>query len=805
MKTAAKLTRRAVRAFPGRYLALLLIVLLSVGFFSGLKITRTAMADTADNYLSEQNFYDYRLMSTLGFTDSDVEEFAALDFVSSAEGVKSLDAIAAHGGVSAPYHFMSLPGSVSTPSLTAGRLPQSAGECLADDERFTESDIGTAIIVESADGLTRTEYTIVGLANSPMYLGTDRGTTDIGSGSLAGFIYLLPECFTSEAYTEVQLTLRETAAAWSDEYDALISQYEDEVSALCTRLANEHYSSLLSQNGLTADTAAAAGLSEPQTYVLTRDENAGYVSFESDTSIISGIANIFPFFFILIAMLVCITTMTRMVDEERTQIGVLKALGYSAAAVSAKYLLYALSAAVIGWAAGFFLGTWALPRVFWYAYSSIYDFAPIAYVFSPTLAAATLLAALAFILGATLISCRRELAGVPAGLLRPRAARKGKRIFLERITPLWRRLTFLQKVTLRNMFRYKKRLVMMLVGISCCTALLVTGFGVRDSMIDTGSLQYENVQTYGMEAGFTGEGSEIRDRLAGLDGVAGVTLAAVHSVDVDAADAPGSVSLYVFEDAEGMDGYWQLGSGGEGVAFPGAGQAVVSNAMAERLGLGVDDSLTLRNTDGSTLTVTISGVFDNYLGNYVIVSAATYGEWAPNTALLKTGGDEEALARTLTGLEGIDGVTRLSTTRDSVNSALSCLNYIIWLIVGFSGALAFIVIFNLTNINLAERSREVATVEVLGFRPGETNSYILRENVVLSVAAGLLGLPLGVVFHRMVMGMIVIDSIAFDVRISPLSFVLAFVFTVCFALVVNIFMRRRVAKIKMAESLKAVE
>lgn len=355
------------------------------------------------------------------------------------------------------------------------------------------------------------------------------------------------------------------------------------------------------------------------------------------------------------------------------------------------------------------------------------------------------------------------------------------------------------------MFRYKKRLVMMLVGISCCTALLVTGFGVRDSMIDTGSLQYENVQTYGMEAGFTGEGSEIRDRLAGLDGVAGVTLAAVHSVDVDAADAPGSVSLYVFEDAEGMDGYWQLGSGGEGVAFPGAGQAVVSDAMAERLGLGVDDSLTLRNTDGSTLTVTISGVFDNYLGNYVIVSAATYGEWAPNTALLKTGGDEEALARTLTGLEGIDGVTRLSTTRDSVNSALSCLNYIIWLIVGFSGALAFIVIFNLTNINLAERSREVATVEVLGFRPGETNSYILRENVVLSVAAGLLGLPLGVVFHRMVMGMIVIDSIAFDVRISPLSFVLAFVFTVCFALVVNIFMRRRVAKIKMAESLKAVE
>ena len=805
MKTAAKLTRRAVRAFPGRYLALLLIVLLSVGFFSGLKITRTAMADTADGYLSEHSFYDYRVMSTLGFTDGDVEEFASLGFVSSAEGMKSADAIVEHGGVSSPYRLMSLPESVSKPSLTAGRMPESVDECLADDERFTASDIGTAITVESSDGLTRTEYTIVGLANSPMYIGTDRGTANIGSGSLAGFICLLPECFTSEVYTEVQLTLSETAAAYSDEYDELVSAHKDAVSELCSRLADERYTSLLSQYGLTEDTAAAAGISRPQTYVLTRSENAGYVSFESDTSIISGIANIFPLFFILIAMLVCITTMTRMVDEERTQIGVLKALGYGDAAITAKYMLYALSATVLGWLGGFFLGTWALPKVFWFAYSSIYGFAPLKYVFSPSLAAVTLLAALVFILGSTWLSCRRELGSVPAELLRPRAAKKGGRVFLERMTALWRRIPFLQKVTLRNMFRYKKRLVMMLVGISCCTALLVTGFGVRDSMIDTPSLQYDNVQIYDMEAGFTGDAAGMAAALENTDGIDSVTLAAVHRVEADAANAPCSVSLYVFNSASDAESCWRLESGGAAVAFPGAGEAVVSSAMAGRLGLSAGSSLTLRETDGNTLTVTVSGVFDNYINNYVIVSSETYGEWAPNTALLHVSGDEEALAQTLTATDGVSSVARLSATRESVDSALSCLNYIIRLIVAFSGALAFIVIFNLTNINIAERSREVATVEVLGFRPNETSSYILRENVVLSAIAGLIGLPLGIVFHRIVMGMIVIESISFDVRIAPVSFVLAFVLTLCFAFLVNLFMRRRVAKIKMAESLKAVE
>ena len=252
-----------------------------------------------------------------------------------------------------------------------------------------------------------------------------------------------------------------------------------------------------------------------------------------------------------------------------------------------------------------------------------------------------------------------------------------------------------------------------------------------------------------------------------------------------------------------------LHAGQEAVSFPAEGEVVVGRKIAEKLSLSVGDTLEIQDTNMQTLSATVSGIFDNYYNNYVMVSASSYqnafGDWQANTALLNVSGDMEEMAETLTGLEAVSGVTQLSATRESIDSALSCLNYIIWLIVLFSGALAFIVIFNLTNINLAERSREIATVEVLGFYPKETSSYVLRENLVLSVLASIIGPPLGILFHRIVMGMIAIDGLSIAVQIPPLSFVLAFVCTVLFAVLVNLFMKRRINKINMAESLKAVE
>lgn len=270
-----------------------------------------------------------------------------------------------------------------------------------------------------------------------------------------------------------------------------------------------------------------------------------------------------------------------------------------------------------------------------------------------------------------------------------------------------------------------------------------------------------------------------------------------------------SVNLYSFRELEQFDAFWCLQSEDSPVEFPKTGEAAIGRKVAEKLSLSVGDSLEIQNADMETLEVTVSGIFDNYVDNFVIMSAETYedalGKWEANTFLLSITEDSQDVAEKLTGVEGITSIKRLSDSKESIDSALSCLNYIIWLIVLFSGALAFIVIFNLTNINLSERSREIATVEVLGFYPKETESYVLRENLISSILASFIGLPLGTLFHRIVMRMIVIDSMTFDIHVTTGSYALALICTVLFAVIVNLVMKRQIGKIHMAESLKAVE
>lgn len=811
-----KLTRRSIRSFFGRYMALLLIVALSAGFFAGLKITKDAMLHTGERYLQEQCFYDFRLFSTLGFTADDVESLHELSAVAEAEGNKSVDVLAESEGDAVPFKLLSLPEKVNLPSLDAGRMPETANECLADAKVFGEEQIGTVIRItgenENAtlEALCETELEIVGIAHSPLYIGLDRGTTGIGSGSLRGFLYVPEACFTSEVYTEINLTLQEGEALYSDAYDDLIAEKKDEIADRTAKRAAERYRALLAESGLTPETAALLGISEPQTYVLTRTENAGYVNFESDTSIVSGIANIFPLFFILVALLVCMTTMTRMVDEERTQNGVLKSMGFSDFAVASKYLLYAGSATVLGWAVGFFLGTWGLPKVFWMAYHALYSFAPIRFLFSPFWAAVTLLVSLAGILGCTWLSCRKEMRSEPARLIRPRTAKSGKRILLERIPFLWKRLRFLQKITLRNLFRYKRRMIMMIIGIGCCAGLVVTAFGVGDSMLHVGELHFGSVQKYEFEVGLSeGDETEVAAEIEKMDEIKEPLSCSVHRVDLECEDRQTTVRLLSFQSADRLAEYWDFHTGEEGLAFPGKGEALISLRAAENLSISVGDVMKVQNADRETFSVTVSGIFDCYIDNFAVISADTYeealGEWSANTLLLALDHEEDNTAEKLTALDGVTGVVRLSNTKDAVESALASLKYIIGIVVLFSGALAFIVIFNLTNINLAERSREIATVRVLGFTPRETESYVLRENLVLSVLAGFIGLPIGTLFHAAVMRMIVIDFLAYPIQIKPLSYVLALICTDFFALVVNLLMKRQIGKVNMAESLKAVE
>ena len=949
-KTAGKLARRSIRAKKGRYLAILLIVLLSVGFLSGLKVTREQMWDAAERYLDSQNMYDYRVYSTLGFTGENIQSLSKVFGMETAEGGKSVDALLVFDGTAEDCLCISLPEKVNVPSLTAGRMPGKETECLADHRAFSEEDLGKTIAVSSDNdddtkaALSHDTYTIVGLVNSPLYLSADRGSAESGTGERKGFLYLPKENFTSEYYTEADLVLEgslkagEAGEIFSNAYDSLVDDHEAAVKTAARDLAAARYEDILSdiqkeaddkkqtaldelgdkaqemkdsladqvesqvaeaktqldgavsagmmsedqekaqladirskaedavnakfQNLSVADFADMAGMSkedaenlkdllgkdtigslddligqkaipmtreeavsaaedngveEPETYVLTRKENAGYVSFESDTSIIHSIADIFPLFFILIALLVCVTTMLRMVEEERSQIGTLKALGYSGSAIAGKYLRYAGSAALLGWALGFFPGTYFIPRGFWTAYATLYDFTGLRYRFDGMLALVTLLMSLLSIGLGTLAACVRALRETAASLIRPRSAKPGKRILLERIPPLWRRLSFLKKATLRNMFRYKIRMVMMLVGIGCSSALIVTAFGVRDSMIDIGSQQYEGVQTYQLECTIDEDKANLEDLKRSVlseDGVTAVLPAVSRTVDVSSDTASMSaVTVYAFAEDADLSGFWNLweADSGNKCSFPKEGTALVSKRLAQKLSLREGTEFTVSGEDGKKLRT--GETFRNYIGNFLLMTEKTrkacFGREKANVLLVCTkalsGAKEKALCEKLGEISGITGILRLSESRQKVDRSVSCLNVIIWLIVAFAGALSFIVTFNLTNINLAERSREIATVEVLGFYPKEVRFYCLRENLVLSVLAGVLGMPLGYLFTHAVMSRILLDNMTYSITVRPVSYVLSLTCTALFAVIVNIFMRRQIRKINMAESLKAVE
>ncbi len=949
-KTAGKLARRSIRAKKGRYLAILLIVLLSVGFLSGLKVTREQMWDAAERYLDSQNMYDYRVYSTLGFTGENIRSLSKVFGMETAEGGKSVDALLVFDGTAEDCLCVSLPEKVNVPSLTAGRMPGKETECLADHRAFSEEDLGKTIAVSSDNdddtkaALSHDTYTIVGLVNSPLYLSADRGSAESGTGERKGFLYLPKENFTSEYYTEADLVLEgslkagEAGEIFSNAYDSLVDDHEAAVKTAARDLAAARYEDILSdiqkeaddkkqtaldelgdkaqemkdsladqvesqvaeaktqldgavsagmmsedqekaqladirskaedavnakfQNLSVADFADMAGMSkedaenlkdllgkdtigslddligqkaipmtreeavsaaedngveEPETYVLTRKENAGYVSFESDTSIIHSIADIFPLFFILIALLVCVTTMLRMVEEERSQIGTLKALGYSGSAIAGKYLRYAGSAALLGWALGFFPGTYFIPRGFWTAYATLYDFTGLRYRFDGMLALVTLLMSLLSIGLGTLAACVRALRETAASLIRPRSAKPGKRILLERIPPLWRRLSFLKKATLRNMFRYKIRMVMMLVGIGCSSALIVTAFGVRDSMIDIGSQQYEGVQTYQLECTIDEDKANLEDLKRSVlseDGMTAVLPAVSRTVDVSSDTASMSaVTVYAFAEDADLSGFWNLweADSGNKCSFPKEGTALVSKRLAQKLSLREGTEFTVSGEDGKKLRT--GETFRNYIGNFLLMTEKTgkacFGREKANVLLVCTkalsGAKEKALCEKLGEISGITGILRLSESRQKVDRSVSCLNVIIWLIVAFAGALSFIVTFNLTNINLAERSREIATVEVLGFYPKEVRFYCLRENLVLSVLAGVLGMPLGYLFTHAVMSRILLDNMTYSITVRPVSYVLSLTCTALFAVIVNIFMRRQIRKINMAESLKAVE
>ena len=1188
-----KTTIREIKGSLGRYMAILAIVMLGVGLFMGLKATTPAMIVTENDYLAEQDFFDFRLLSTVGFDEEAVSEVAALNEIADVEGAISIDALCAFGeGNESVYKMHTVPDKINRVVLTAGRMPESADECVLDAALYGEDVIGSRITVTDSNEEDTLEmfrertFTAVGIVRSPYYINFERGTTSIGDGKITAFLYVPKEAFDCDYLTEIYATTKLKYKVYTDEYEdyidglqgkmedtaheltvdryerviaeaqekiadaqtelddkkaearielddawqkildgeqdladgeqeiadaekkiadgeqeiadgeqelidgeqeiadgereiaekepelldaeeevsfhewevfangqelliardkleqgkreleekanllheqemqvlgkeaelkeqeaqlraqlealpgqkAALEQKEAEITSGLEQL-EQWYAYALSQapdeeskNAVTAEyeqqkaslTAAQtqvlamkaeiekgisqlqggisqiqaglvqiqagkgefeegrrqiaeareeiafqekllmeaeaelmsaeeqvaqarseledgkaklaqakldledgraeleqgkidlaqakrdvadakveleegkaeleegkteladarieyadaekefeeevadaqqkiddardelAKIGEPDDYVLTRDTNIGYACYESDSSIVAAIANVFPVFFFLVAALICMTTMNRMVEEQRTQIGVLKALGYSNAAIMGKYLFYAGSAATVGAVLGCAVGTWLFPRVIWMGYGIMYSMGDIQYYFDIPMALLSLAAALLCSMGAAYFSCRHELQGVPAALIRPKSPKSGKRIFLERIPLIWGRLKFLHKVSIRNIVRYKKRFFMMILGISGCTALLLTGFGVKDSVTNVADMQYDEVQIYDIGVTFSERVQEAdREELSQRAGdlLAQTAYHYEESVELDFGGKIKSIYLEVPEDEAEMGDFLNLHtSEGEQLSYPGAGEAVLTEKTAKNMGIKVGDQVVFRDNDRNGFTVRISGLCENFVSNYIYINKETYieqmgmePEYQGAYAVVREGVDVHEAAAVLSDMENVLAVSVTADMRQRIATMMESMDYIVFLIVACAGSLAFIVLYNLTNINITERIREIATIKVLGFYARETADYVFRENLVLTGMGAVVGLGLGKWLHSFVMYKINIDMISFKTMITPVSYVWSLLLTFVFAMLVNGVMYFKLEKINMAESLKSIE
>ncbi|MGM9521421.1 MAG: FtsX-like permease family protein [Oscillospiraceae bacterium] len=556
----------------------------------------------------------------------------------------------------------------------------------------------------------------------------------------------------------------------------------------------------------------------PTTYVLGRWSNVGYACFDSDTTIVKSISSVFPVFFFLVAALICTTTISRMVEEQRAQLGVLMALGYSRGRIMSKFFFYSCSASVLGGVIGILGGSLVIPQIIWQAYSIMYTFTKsVDFYFDTALSLFTFASYIAMMLIVTWFSCRRELSSTPANIIRPKAPKSGKRVFLERLPFIWNHISFMWKVSIRNIFRYKQRVFMMIIGIAGCTALMLTGFGIRDSIQHIVDYQYDEITFYDISVTFN-EPPDEQQKQEFLEVVSGFSDGTIFihqsSMTAVAGKTEKAAYLNVIEDDDisRIDTFIDFHNGDTQLAFPEEGEALINSGLADTLGVSVGDTITLRSDDEQPLKLTVSGVFDNYIYNYVYVSSATYTQLTGNSTELNSalilespGSDDGAASAAILGMDNVVNVSVSNVLRERIDSMMASLIYIVLLTIVSAAALAFIVIYNLVNINIMERLREIATVKVLGFYQWESANYVLRENMVLTVFGALVGIPLGICLNAFVVGQIKVDLISFTPRILFLSYLAAFLLTILFSILVDVFMYRRLCRINTAEALKAAE
>ncbi|MDD7495783.1 MAG: ABC transporter permease [Eubacteriales bacterium] len=831
--TLKNLLREIKRTFT-KFLSIFAICALGVAFFAGIRATSPDMKEAGDRLYNTYNLSDISVISTSGLTADNIRDLESIEGIRAVRASLFVDAMARGTGekeknlrlYSMPIKLKSeyaplidlIPdyGIDTSPEyemngveIVSGRMP------LNDTETALDYTLEGSLVKQLGDEITLTTsggtvtLRVVGFIRSPMYISMfERGTSSIGNGTSDGFAYASGNAISSLGtklpvmsllntyYTRADIVIsgKEGLSAYSDEYEALVNEVTDRI---------EDYAS--TQSGTW--------------YIQDRSGNPGYSDYSENTDRIAAVGDVFPLIFFIVAALVCLTTMTRMVEEQRIEMGTMKALGYGGWQIAMKYAVYAMSACISGGVVGAIIGFKLFPYVIMKAYSIMYYLGKLETPYRADIAFMAIAAMAVCTAAATFSACYASLKEVPATLMRPKAPKAGRRVLLEKIPFIWKKLSFTSKVTVRNLFRYKKRFFMSVIGIAGSGALLVTAFGLNDSIFGIiekqfGDIWQMDVQAYVYEAMPLADMQELLGKNPANDDFDSVMFCLDSQMECkNGGRSQNGVHLLGVESAGSMAGRVSLHNGGAPVTLDDSG-VVVTAKLAETLSIKAGDEINMR-TGGEDHFMRVIGVADNYVYHYVYITAAYYetvfGKAMQYNGLmgnLKDGLTDEtmdAMSTQLLSDSRMYTVRTIESIYASVWDSLSILNYVVLVLILGSGMLTFVVMLNLTNINIGERMRELATLRVLGFYDKEMYAYIFRENNALSVIGAFVGLLFGKIMHLFVIRTCEVDMVMFVRSAKPLSYVYAFALTIVFSLIVNLLMRPKVRAIDMVESLKSAE
>ncbi len=764
-----------------RFISILIIVLLGVGFFAGIRAVAPDMKNTLDNYYEKTNMYDIFITSNYGIRE-EVEK--KLEEKYNVETGYSFDAITTKKeDYATKIISYNKEDKINTPKLIKGKMPEKVDEVVVDNDFRSEIKIGDKITIDS-NLINNKTVTVTGYVESPLYISTERDSTNLLSGTIDYYLYMNETNIISPVKTTAYINLAAEESRFS-------KKYEDTVKKAKTDIRKT-----LQEEKVTGE----------EWYVLDIDSNAGFYQYEQDTERIDNVAKVFPLVFFIVAVLICLTTMTRMVEEERSQIGTLKSLGYKDSAIMFKYILYETLATIIGSIIGVVIGYRLLPELCFEMYKNMYRLGDIKLSYYASLTFQGMIIALLCTLGATIYTCRKTLKESPANLLRPVAPAAGKRVLLERIPIIWNHLSFSHKVTVRNVFRYKKRFLMTIIGIAGCTGLILAGFGLKDCIVKMVPHQYEEIFSYQAKIALNEEKTnETINKIKENKKIKDILEVQEEAVTIDNKDTNQSVTLVI--PKEDPDGFIKLQDRKTNEHYNLNNGIIITEKLANLLEVEENDVLKFTGTD--KYEKKIAHITENYLFHYIYLPKSEYQEDEYNTVLVKTKNmtekEEKEFASKLKEIPGVSSITFTSSTRHIFDDTMDNFAYVSLILIVSAGALAFVVLYNLSSVNISERRRELATIKVLGFYDKEVYQYINRENTILTLIGILLGLGIGNILTMYIIKTCEIDMLMFDPTIALASYIYAILITAAFAILVNVILYFSLKKIDMIESLKSVE